>query len=96
VLNKPKKGFSLPISGWFRGELRHRVDALLQPGVRIAEYVDPAAVRRLAAEHQSGRRDHGSQLWRLLALELWLEFLDRGELSQPSHGRIDDAVVAMA
>ena len=84
VLQKPKKGFSLPIGRWFRGELRHRVDALCQANGRINEYVDPNAVRRLASEHLSGRRDHSGIIWRLIVLDLWLGFLDAGELAQPS------------
>ena len=84
VLQKPKKGFSLPIGRWFRRELRHRVDALCQANGRINEYVDPNAVRRLASEHLSGRRDHSGIIWRLIVLDLWLGFLDAGELAQPS------------
>ena len=84
VLQKPKKGFSLPIGRWFRGELRHRVDALCQANGRINEYVDPNAVRRLASEHLSGRRDHSGIIWRLIVLDLWFGFLEAGELAQPS------------
>ena len=84
VLQKPKKGFSLPIGRWFRGELRHRVEALCEADGRINEYVDANAVRRLAGEHLSGRRDHSGLVWRLIVLELWLGLLDAGELAEPS------------
>jgi asparagine synthase (glutamine-hydrolysing) len=87
ALEKPKKGFSLPLGRWFRNDLRHRVDALLAPGARIHEYVDTAAVRRLCLEHRVGRRDQAGMIWRLMALELWLGFLERGELAQPSDAR---------
>ena len=93
VLRKPKKGFSLPIGRWFREDLRHRVDALFQPNARINEYVEPTAVRRLALEHLSGRRDQSGLIWRFLMLELWLGFLDSGELSRPS---LPDASLALA
>ena len=36
-------------------------------------YADRTAVVRLCAEHLAGRRDHGGTLWRLMALNLWLE-----------------------
>jgi asparagine synthase (glutamine-hydrolysing) len=84
VLQKPKKGFSLPVGRWFRHELRHRVDALCEANGRIHEYVDSNAVRRLATEHLSGRRDHSALIWRLIVLDLWFGFLDAGELAQPS------------
>ena len=33
----------------------------------------PAALQRLLAEHQSGRRNHAGRLWALMALERWFE-----------------------
>jgi asparagine synthase (glutamine-hydrolysing) len=94
VLEKPKKGFSLPIGRWFRHELRHRVDDLLRPQAQIYEFVEPGAVRRAATEHRFGRRDHSGSIWRLMALELWLGFLERGELACPSTARIEAATIA--
>jgi asparagine synthase (glutamine-hydrolysing) len=94
VLQKPKKGFSLPIARWFRGDLRHRVDTVCQANRRIDEYVDPIAVRRLATEHLSGRRDHSGLIWRLIVLDLWLGFLDSGELARPSLA--DSSLVSVA
>jgi asparagine synthase (glutamine-hydrolysing) len=92
VLQKPKKGFSLPIGRWFRGELRHRVEALCGARGRIREYVDPTALRRLATEHLNGRRDHSALIWRLIILDLWFGFLDAGELAEPS--LVDSSIVA--
>jgi asparagine synthase (glutamine-hydrolysing) len=84
VLEKPKKGFSLPLGRWFREDLRHRVSGLLHADARIHEYVDRTAIRRLATEHLSGRRDQSGIIWRFLMLELWLGFLDNGDLGNPS------------
>jgi len=84
VLARPKQGFGVPIAHWFRDDLRHRIEGLLTPGARLYEYVEPEAVRRVAEEHWSGRRDHAEMLWRYLVLDLWLNFLDAGELALPS------------
>ena len=84
VLEKPKKGFSVPLGAWFRGELAHRVEALLRPDSPIYEYVDAAAVRGIVWEHRCGRRDHSAMMWRLMALDLWLGFLDAGDLGRPT------------
>jgi hypothetical protein len=35
-------------------------------------------------EHRLRRRDHSSMVWRLMALDLWLGFLDAGELAKPT------------
>lgn len=47
------------------------------------EWLDPAAVRRVASEHLSGRRDHQSVIWRLVVLDGWLDALSQGRLAQP-------------
>ncbi len=72
VFRRPKQGFAVPLADWFRGELRHRLDALVRPDAPALAYVDAAAVARLRSEHLSGRRDHSGALWRVLVLDLWL------------------------
>jgi asparagine synthase (glutamine-hydrolysing) len=84
VLAHPKHGFGVPLARWFREELRYRLDALLEPGSRIAPYVDRAAISRLVNEHRSGRRDHSHLLWRLVALDIWLGALAEGRLAHAS------------
>ena len=84
VLAHPKHGFGVPLARWFREDLRYRLDALLEPGSRIAPYVDGGAVTRLVAEHRSVRRDHSHLLWRLIALEVWLGALAEGRLAHAS------------
>jgi asparagine synthase (glutamine-hydrolysing) len=84
VLQKPKQGFGVPLGSWFRGELSHRVDALLRKDSPIYEFVDATAVHTLVLEHRLRRRDHSSMVWRLMALDLWLGFLDAGELAKPT------------
>jgi len=84
VLQKPKQGFGVPLASWFRGQLSHRVDALLRTDSPIYEFVDVTAVRTLVTEHRIRRRDHSSTVWRLMALDLWLGFLAAGELAKPT------------
>jgi asparagine synthase (glutamine-hydrolysing) len=72
VLARPKRGFTLPLRDWFRGPLRSRVERLSDERNHVIEFVEPAAVRRLVKEHMTGRKDHYTWLWRLLALEAWL------------------------
>jgi asparagine synthase (glutamine-hydrolysing) len=84
VLQKPKQGFGVPLGSWFRGKLSHRVDALLRKDSPIYEFVDATAVHTLVMEHRLRRRDHSSMVWRLMALDLWLGFLDGGELAKPT------------
>jgi asparagine synthase (glutamine-hydrolysing) len=71
-LDRPKMGFSVPIGKWFRGELKGFIaDALLHgPLVRLP-LLQPAAVKQLLDEHASGTRNHETQIWNLLMLNLW-------------------------
>jgi asparagine synthase (glutamine-hydrolysing) len=89
VARRGKAGFGVPISRWFRGELRELAsDTLLGERARARGQLRPAAVERLLADHASGRADHGHRLWCLLMLELW----QREHLDAPTgdpRGRLD-------
>ena len=79
ILNRPKKGFGIPVAHWFRGPLKEQMLSVLSPE-RIARkgFFDPGAVKQLIDDHLDGRRDNRKQLWTLFAFELWHD----GYLSQ--------------
>jgi asparagine synthase (glutamine-hydrolysing) len=71
-LNRPKQGFAMPLTHWWKGELRHTLlPILLEPKTLQRGYLNATAVRQLVNEHLSGRRDYGQELWLLLIFELW-------------------------
>ncbi len=84
VLQKPKQGFGVPLDLWFRGPLAGRLSDITDPRARIHAYVSMQSVQRIVREHQTGRRNHMGRLWRLVALERWLEALAKGSLARPS------------
>ncbi|HLX46577.1 MAG TPA: asparagine synthase (glutamine-hydrolyzing) [Bryobacteraceae bacterium] len=72
VWNRRKQGFSVPLSQWFRGPLRSFLrDHLTSPEFFSRGLVSPKFVQYLLDEHDSGRRDNKTWLWRLLMIELW-------------------------
>jgi asparagine synthase (glutamine-hydrolysing) len=72
VIDRPKKGFGVPLDGWFAGELQPMArDALLSQRARERGLFKPGEVERLISDHASGREIHGYRLWALLCLELW-------------------------
>jgi asparagine synthase (glutamine-hydrolysing) len=72
ALYRRKRGFVMPAADWLRGELAPYTVALLDsPRAHDRGWLSPDAVRRLIAEHVSGRRDWSQQLWTLIVLELW-------------------------
>ncbi len=83
VLQKPKQGFAVPLANWFRGPLRHRIEALSGKDAPVAQWVDGDAMRRVTAEHLAGRREHPGLIWRLVVLNGWLRALDDGALAGP-------------
>jgi asparagine synthase (glutamine-hydrolysing) len=83
VLARPKRGFEIPLGRWFRGPLRHRVEALRNPSPELRQYVDTRAARRLVSEHMLRRRDHSATLWRLVVLDRWLTALRQGCIGRP-------------
>lgn len=83
VLSRPKQGFEVPLGRWFRGPLRHRIEALRNPSPELRQYVDTRATRRLVSEHMFRRRDHSASLWRLIVLDCWLTALKQGCLGRP-------------
>jgi asparagine synthase (glutamine-hydrolysing) len=79
ILERPKKGFPVPIGTWFRGEAHALLrDHLSDSAVRARGLFDPRYVRKLLDEHHSGGADHGAALWALLSVELWHRlYIDR-------------------
>ena len=76
VQQAPKRGFGVPLDGWFRGELRDIMqDTLLSNSALMRSYVSQSYVRRLVDEHLAGSANHGHRLWTLLTFERWLHLL---------------------
>jgi asparagine synthase (glutamine-hydrolysing) len=72
IIDRPKKGFGVPLDHWFRGELREMAyDVLLGARTLQRGYFRREPVRRLLDEHVAGTHDWADQLWNLLMLELW-------------------------
>jgi asparagine synthase (glutamine-hydrolysing) len=70
VLYRPKQGFAVPLGRWFRGPLRERVrQVLLGPALADTGLFAPAALARVADEHDRGARDHSAAIWSLLMFE---------------------------
>jgi asparagine synthase (glutamine-hydrolysing) len=72
IVDRPKVGFTVPLSPWFRGPLREFVaDTLLSDAARQRGYYDETVLRGYVDDHLAGRRDRARELWTLLTLELW-------------------------
>lgn len=73
ILNRRKRGFGVPLDRWFRTDLRSYVEAMLgSVDARVRSHVAPDPLDRLLTEHREGTCNHGSALWALLTLEVFL------------------------
>jgi asparagine synthase (glutamine-hydrolysing) len=73
ILYRDKMGFSVPLDAWFRGPLREAArEVVTGPRLRDTGIFDGRMLERLYADHQAGRRHHGSVLWSLWMLDAFL------------------------
>jgi len=71
LVDRPKKGFGVPMAQWLRGDLRELArDVLTDHTARSRGYFRPQAVAGLLARHDAGE-DHAVRIWALIQLELW-------------------------
>ena len=74
IRKRGKQGFGLPLSPWFRGQLKgYWKDHVLSSQALSRGYFKKEGLERLLSEHETGKRDHSYRLWALLMLELWHE-----------------------
>lgn len=79
IARRPKSGFALPLSAWWRqnhGGLREFLSDLLASaspwgGVDLGLELSVGACQRLLEEHVSGRGEHSQRLYLILVLALW-------------------------
>jgi asparagine synthase (glutamine-hydrolysing) len=81
-----KFGFSTPISSCFRkddlGRRSAAVELLLSERCLSREVFNRKGLESLVAEHESGKKEHGTLLLRLLSVEVWFrEFIDEDPVS---------------
>ena len=73
LTDRPKMGFSVPLSAWLRGPLKSWAEDLLTPAALAADSLfDVGKVRDLWNTHTSGRADHHTVLWNILMTQSWL------------------------
>ena len=72
IIYRKKVGFDVPVSRWFRGDLKELlVSNVLRRDSFSRDFLDGNALETLVNDHVSGRRDNHKKLWILLNFELW-------------------------
>ena len=72
LIDRPKTGFGIPLDDWLRGPLKPWAsDLLASDRLKLQGWFQGERVSRIWAEHQQGRRNHGSWLWNVLMVQAW-------------------------
>ncbi|MBI3251600.1 MAG: asparagine synthase (glutamine-hydrolyzing) [Candidatus Andersenbacteria bacterium] len=80
IIDRPKKGFGLPLGRWLQTDLNDWMQATLsrealhQHSLWNTEYVE-----KLIQEHERGQVDGRKKLWTLIMFQLWWEYWIAGE-----------------
>ncbi len=74
LIDRPKRGFSIPLGAWLTGPLHDWAEDLLSPAKLKSEGLfDVDGVRRLWQRHLSGRAQNATALWNILMTRAWSE-----------------------
>jgi asparagine synthase (glutamine-hydrolysing) len=74
IFTHKKQGFTVPVSMWFRENLKDYVgDTLLSNNTKLSMYFNPKEIEKIVNNHNKGMRDYSAKIWSLLFLEEWMK-----------------------
>ena len=78
LVNRPKSGFSIPLSDWLRGSLRDWAEDLLDYNrIKDEGVLNTQKINLLWQEHMSGKRNWAQLLWSILMFQAWYQKNDQ-------------------
>jgi asparagine synthase (glutamine-hydrolysing) len=74
IINRPKKGFGIPVAKWIRKELKGLALELLEESkIKKQGIFNYPYIKQLLNEHFSGHRDNRKLIWTLMIFQMWQE-----------------------
>ena len=70
MIDRPKRGFQIPVGTWLAGPWRAWAESLLEPQ-SLSRFFDAARVRTLWQRHLDGTQDNATALWNILMIQAW-------------------------
>ena len=72
VIKRRKRGFGIPLNGWFRKESKDlALDLLLSERSLSRNYFNPAYLKKILDDHMSFKDNNGQKIWALCMYEMW-------------------------
>jgi asparagine synthase (glutamine-hydrolysing) len=72
MIDRPKRGFDVPIGTWLRGPLRQwGSDIIASLRATPDDLLDVARIDRIWTSHLVGSADHSGDLWSVLMFQSW-------------------------
>jgi asparagine synthase (glutamine-hydrolysing) len=73
-LDRPKRGFGIPVVEWCQGALKPLIEAgLRDPKNPLFDWVRFGVVQEMLNEFFAGRSGHVARLWYLFSLDMWMK-----------------------
>jgi len=75
LVDRRKRGLSVPLASWLRGPLYDWTRALLASPKLASVGIDPTAAVAILDEHRARRADRARAIWTIVVLSVWLDWL---------------------
>jgi asparagine synthase (glutamine-hydrolysing) len=84
IIYRKKQGFGMPITEWFRNDLKElSYELLVGKEARQRGYFNYDRIKKMLDQHVSGKIDYCFKLWNLLWLELWHKVYVDSDIKKP-------------
>ena len=72
LMDRPKTGFSLPISNWLRNDLSYLIEEYLnEKSIKDSGYMDSKYVTHLVHSFKKEKNPYQTIVWRILQFQMW-------------------------
>ena len=72
-VNRPKMGFSIPLSKWLSGPLKNwMLEAINFSDIEKQGYLNNSQIKVYLENHLSGKKDFSRELWNIIIFQKWL------------------------
>lgn len=74
IVNRPKQGFRVPLTSWFRFDMAETIRSrLLDNPTPLCGMISRGHVEEIVSSHIRGEAEHSIRIWSMLSLQTWLD-----------------------